>query len=119
MGNAEAGRPPAGGGDTDPIEPRAGAGAAIPGRVRRPRHGRGPGHGSETIYRWVCRCQDPPFLLGTYDRDGRVHLKVRDRYWHVVGHVRAICPKCGAEHILDLTPAPDPEPEPWATDSVG
>jgi len=113
MGNAEAGRPPAGGGDTDPIEPRAGAGAALPGRVRRQRRE----HEPDSIYRWVCRCQDPPFLLGTYDRDGRVHLKVRDRYWHVVGHVRAICPKCGAEHILDLTP--EPEPEPWATDSTG
>ncbi len=55
-----------------------------------------------SIFRWVCRCQDPPVLLATYDPDGRVHIKVRDRYWHVVGQVQAICPRCGADHVLDL-----------------
>ncbi len=59
------------------------------------------GEGS-SIFRWVCRCQDPPVLLATYDPDGRVHIKVRDRYWHVVGQVQAICPRCGADHVLDL-----------------
>lgn len=55
-----------------------------------------------SIFRWVCRCQDPPVLLATYDPNGRVHIKVRDRYWHIVGQVQAICPRCGADHLLDL-----------------
>lgn len=55
------------------------------------------------VYRWECPCQDPPVLLATYDPDGRINIKVRDRYWHVFGQVRTICPRCGAEHALDLT----------------
>ena len=55
-----------------------------------------------SVYRWVCPCQEPPVLLATYDRQGRINIKVRDRYWHVRGQVQAICPRCGAEHILDL-----------------
>jgi hypothetical protein len=42
-------------------------------------------------------------LLATYEPNGRINIKVRDRYWHVVGSVRAICPKCGADHLLDLS----------------
>lgn len=55
-------------------------------------------------YRWVCPCQEPPVLLATYDLSGRLNIKVRDRYWHLFGfgHVQAICPRCGAEHLLDL-----------------
>lgn len=55
-------------------------------------------------YRWVCPCQEPPVLLATYDPAGRLNIKVRDRYWHLFGfgHVQAICPRCGAEHLLDL-----------------
>ena len=55
-------------------------------------------------YRWECPCQDPPVLLATYDPNGKVNIKVRDRYWHVFGfgHVQAICPKCAAEHVLDI-----------------
>ena len=55
-------------------------------------------------YRWVCPCQEPPVLLATYDPAGRLNIKVRDRYWHLFGfgHVQAICPKCGAEHLLDM-----------------
>lgn len=55
-------------------------------------------------YRWECPCQDPPVLLATYDPNGKVNIKVRDRYWHVFGfgHVQAICPKCAAEHGLDI-----------------
>lgn len=55
-------------------------------------------------YRWVCPCQEPPVLLATYDPAGKLNIKVRDRYWHLYGfgHVQAICPKCGAEHLLDL-----------------
>ena len=43
-------------------------------------------------------------LLATYDPVGRLNIKVRDRYWHLVGfgQVQAICPRCGAEHVLDL-----------------
>ena len=54
------------------------------------------------IFRWECPCQEPPVLLATYGPRGRINIKVRDRYWHVVGQVQAICPRCGAEHILDL-----------------
>lgn len=55
-------------------------------------------------YRWVCPCKEPPVLLATYDLSGRLNIKVRDRYWHLFGfgHVQAICPRCGAEHLLDL-----------------
>lgn len=56
----------------------------------------------DVVYRWECRCQDPPVLLATYEPNGRINIKVRDRYWHVFGSVRAICPKCGADHVLDL-----------------
>jgi hypothetical protein len=55
--------------------------------------------------RWVCGCRQPAVLLATYDRDGRVHIKVRDRYWHVSGRVEATCPRCGAVHLLDSTSA--------------
>lgn len=43
-------------------------------------------------------------LLATYDPTGRLNIKVRDRYWHLFGfgQVQAICPRCGAEHVLDL-----------------
>ncbi|HWV22865.1 MAG TPA: hypothetical protein VNZ58_01630 [Thermomicrobiales bacterium] len=55
-------------------------------------------------YRWVCPCREPAVLLATYDVAGRLNIKVRDRYWHLFGfgHVQAICPRCGAEHLLDL-----------------
>ena len=65
--------------------------------------GRRPGEGRrDAIFRWVCPCQEPPFLLATYTPRGRINIKVRDRYWHVSGCVQAICPRCGAEHVLDL-----------------
>ena len=54
------------------------------------------------LVRWECRCQDPPVLLATYDRHGRINIKVRDRYWHIDGVVRTVCPRCGSEHVLDL-----------------
>jgi hypothetical protein len=41
-------------------------------------------------------------LLATYDRSGRVNIKSRDRYWNVASPVHTVCPKCGAEHFLDL-----------------
>lgn len=55
-------------------------------------------------YRWECPCQDPPVLLATYDPNGRMNIKVRDRYWHLYGfgQVQAICPRCAGEHVLDL-----------------
>ena len=56
----------------------------------------------ETVSRWVCHCQSPPVLLATYDAAGRINIKVRDRYWHVIGVVATHCPRCGAEHVLDL-----------------
>ncbi len=56
----------------------------------------------EMLSRWECRCQSPPFLLATYDAAGRINIKARDRYWHVIGMVATQCPRCGAEHVLDL-----------------
>jgi hypothetical protein len=66
------------------------------------------GGGREAVYRWECRCRERPVLLATYNAQGRINIKVRDRYWHVLGQVRTICPKCGAEHVLDLRGAPSP-----------
>lgn len=56
------------------------------------------------VYRWVCPCQNPPVLLATYGPNARINIKVRDRYWHLhgFGMVEAICPRCAAEHVLDL-----------------
>jgi hypothetical protein len=56
----------------------------------------------EPVSRWMCHCQSPPVLLATYDAAGRINIKVRDRYWHVIGVVATHCPRCGAEHVLDL-----------------
>ena len=53
------------------------------------------------LTRWECRCQQPPVLLATYDERGRIHIKARDRYWHVDGAVQTVCPRCGSEHTLD------------------
>ena len=59
---------------------------------------------SQPPFRWECRCQEPPVLLATYTPNGRINIKVRDRYWHLYGfgQIHAICPRCGAEHVLDL-----------------
>jgi hypothetical protein len=57
---------------------------------------------SGPLFRWECRCQQTPVLLATYDGRGRIHIKVRDRYWHIEGIVQTVCPRCGAEHTLDL-----------------
>jgi hypothetical protein len=56
----------------------------------------------EVVRRWECRCREPAVLLGTFERSGRINIKVRDRYWHVEGVVRTTCPRCGVEHLLDL-----------------
>lgn len=56
--------------------------------------------------RWLCHCTTPPFLLATLE-GGNVNLKFRDRYYHVEGlhgRIRAICPRCGQQHTLDLPP---------------
>ena len=54
------------------------------------------------LHRWECPC-DPrrPTLLAMYDDAGEIRIKFRDRFFFVHGTVRAICPKCGAEHVLD------------------
>jgi hypothetical protein len=54
-----------------------------------------------TLFRWECHCRQPPVLLATCDGRGRIHIKARDRYWHVQGIVQTICPRCGSEHVLD------------------
>jgi hypothetical protein len=59
----------------------------------------------DPVIRWECRCKEPPVLLGTYDSSGRVNIKVRDRYWRIIGQVWTICPRCGSEHELDPTAA--------------
>ena len=53
------------------------------------------------VMRWECACRQPPILLATVDRLGRVNIKFRDRYWHVEGRVRTHCPRCGTEHVLE------------------
>ncbi|HEY7030814.1 MAG TPA: hypothetical protein VH482_05785 [Thermomicrobiales bacterium] len=65
---------------------------------------RGSPGNTEPVQRWECRCREPAVLLGTFDRHGRINIKVRDRYWHVEGIVRTTCPRCGVEHVLDLRP---------------
>ena len=62
----------------------------------------------EAVARWECHCQTPPVLLGTHDRSGTVHIKVRDRYWHIIGLVKTACPRCGTEHVL-ASKSPDGE----------
>lgn len=52
------------------------------------------------IDRWVCNCSEPPILLGTYDREGNVYIRVHKRHYHVTGAVTATCPVCGAVHVL-------------------
>jgi hypothetical protein len=57
--------------------------------------------------RWLCHCSSPPVLLATFE-EGNVNLKIRDRYYHIEGlqgRIRATCPRCGKEHIVDLHPA--------------
>jgi hypothetical protein len=58
------------------------------------------------VVRWECRCQEPPVLLGTYDSTGKVNIKARDRYWHVIGRIWTTCPRCGAEHAFDPSAVP-------------
>lgn len=65
-------------------------------------HSRGSPSGTESAQRWECPCREPAVLLGTFERTGRINIKVRDRYWHVEGVVRTTCPRCGVEHVLDL-----------------
>jgi hypothetical protein len=55
-----------------------------------------------SLFRWECRCRQPAVLLATYDARSRIHIKARDRYWHVQGIVQTVCPRCGSEHALDL-----------------
>lgn len=59
---------------------------------------------SDREVRWVCACKDPAVLLATYEPDGRLNIKVRDRFWQLVGfgQVKAVCPRCGKTHTLDL-----------------
>ena len=57
---------------------------------------------AEAVRRWECRCREPAVLLGMIERNSRINIKVRDRYWHVEGVVRTTCPRCGVEHVIDL-----------------
>ena len=60
------------------------------------------GGAGDAPLRWECGCREPPVLLATYHRDGPINIKVRDRYWHVFGEVRTVCPRCGTAQVLDL-----------------
>ena len=60
-----------------------------------------------TKQRWECRCAEPPILLAMYEPGGQVEIKLRDRFYLASGCVHATCPRCGAQHILDLRPSPD------------
>ena len=62
----------------------------------------GGGMVSDGPVRWECRRHQTPILLGTYDPDGQIHIKVRDRHWRILGAVETRCPRCGAEHTLDM-----------------
>lgn len=55
--------------------------------------------------RWECGCSEPPVLLAMYEPGGQVQIKLRDRFYMASGCVHATCPRCGAQHILDLRPA--------------
>jgi hypothetical protein len=62
-----------------------------------------------TRHRWECRCAETPILLGIYSEDGEIEIKVRDRFYFLTaGCVQAICPRCGAEHLLDLRTMTNP-----------
>jgi hypothetical protein len=66
----------------------------------------------EPVIRWECHCQKSPVLLGTYDATGKVNIKVRDRYWHILGRVWTTCPRCGKEHMLDPLAHPPASAQP-------
>lgn len=75
--------------------------------------GRGrPGGRREPKQRWECRCAEPPILLARYDPGGQVQIKVRDRFYIASGCVYATCPRCGAQHVLDLRPDDAPGGQP-------
>jgi hypothetical protein len=52
--------------------------------------------------RWVCNCVDPPILLAIYDETGRIEVKVGDRYYVARNRLQATCPRCGAQHTLEI-----------------
>ncbi|MDQ3549242.1 MAG: hypothetical protein M3439_10550 [Chloroflexota bacterium] len=62
-----------------------------------------------TKQRWECHCADPAILLAMYEPGGQVEIKLRDRFYQASGCVHATCPRCGAQHILDLRPSSDPD----------
>lgn len=60
----------------------------------------------KNLKRWECSCSEPPVLLGMYEPGGHVQIKAHDRFYMASGCVHAMCPRCGANHILDLRPSP-------------
>jgi hypothetical protein len=60
-----------------------------------------------TRTRWECTCDpdESPILLGRYEPGSHVKIKVGDRHYLASGVVHATCPRCGAQHVLDLTGA--------------
>ncbi len=53
--------------------------------------------------RWECRCAEPAILLGIYATGRHVEIKCGDRFYLASGVIHATCPRCGVQHILDLT----------------
>ncbi len=58
--------------------------------------------GAVGLTRWECHCAATPVLLGVVDQVGTLHLKCRDRLYHIdrASQVRVGCPRCGCEHSL-------------------
>lgn len=62
-------------------------------------------HGALEVASWYCEFCAPPLRLGTVEERRILHLKVRDRYYHITGRgatVTATCPRGGCESALSL-----------------
>jgi hypothetical protein len=57
--------------------------------------------------RWVCHCSNPPILLAIYDASGRIEIRVRDRHYIARNRLQATCPRCGAQHVLEIPRLPE------------
>jgi hypothetical protein len=62
---------------------------------------------ADAATRWVCDCSNPPILLAIYDASGRIEIKVRDRHYIARNRLQATCPRCGAQHVLEIQRPPE------------
>jgi hypothetical protein len=68
------------------------------------------------VHVWECPCRRPPVVLGRFDLSGRIAYPRDEHYWQIDGHIVTNCPKCGKQHLLHLTLAPEvleDLPFPW------